>query len=249
MIKYGLKIWNNNTEWFEEAKKLYNNKNIDFIEIYFNPDSETNYSHFDVFKDIPVNIHCTHTNNFHEFSLGEKELKIWNQVVKLADFFKSKHIVVHTGRNHDIESFKKELQKIEDNRILLENMPGLDIFGKEMSFYNLESLKKLRQIKEICFDFEKAFKSALYQKVRYEDFVTKCLDELKPEYFHISGGKTNNPVDEHLNLWEADFDIKWIKQELENRFFDNDCCLLFETPKEGKGLENDLKNIEYFKNL
>ncbi|MCB9805866.1 hypothetical protein H6775_01760 [Candidatus Nomurabacteria bacterium] len=249
MIKYGLKIWSNNTDWFNEALELYKNKDIDFIEVYHNPNIELDFESLKVFQNVPTTIHACHDDGFHIFKITETEINIWNETLKLADFLKSKYIILHTGIGHTIETFKQELEKIDNDRILLENMSSLDLLHNEMSFHNLESLREIRAMKEMCFDFEKAFKSSVYEKKDYEQFITECLEEFKPFYFHISGGKKSNPVNEHLDVWEADFDVKWTKSKLEETFKDGECFIAFEVPKKDGNLENDLKNIDYFKNL
>jgi hypothetical protein len=107
---------------------------------------------------------------------------------------------------------------------------------------------QIKKIKEICFDFEKAVKSACYQKIDYKKFISKCLKELKPNYFHISGGDKKNCKDEHLDLWEANFDLKWIKSKLENIANKKDVFLVFEVPKKGNNLRNDVGNIKLLRN-
>ena len=59
----------------------------------------------------------------------------------------------------------------------------------------------------------------------------------------------NSSKDEHLDLQEANFDIKWIKNELEKISFNKDIFLVFEVPKKGSNLKNDIKNINYFNNI
>ena len=62
--------------------------------------------------------------------------------------------------------------------------------------------------------------------------------------FHISNGKLDNEKDEHLNLNEGEFDLKFIK----NLIKDSDKMITFEVPKKF-GLKNDFKNIKFFKEL
>jgi len=59
----------------------------------------------------------------------------------------------------------------------------------------------------------------------------------------------NSTKDEHLNLWEANFDVKWIKSKLEDIAKEKDVFLVFEVPKSGNDLKNDVENIDYLKNL
>ncbi len=249
MIRNGLKLWTNNEDRFGQAVKIYRENIIDFIEIYFNDFQPVNYSALKILRGIPVNIHAPDNKGFENFRMGNSEISVWKEIKKIAGFFDSKNIIVHPGREHSFESFKLNLDKIDDSRILIENMPGLDTLGQPMYSQTLEELIKIKKYKNICFDFEKAIKSARYQQIDYKKFISECLEKLNPFYFHISGGDKNDPRDEHKDLWNTNFDIGWIKRKLLDIPDNKDIFLVFETPKNGENLENDIKNTEYFKNL
>lgn len=247
MIKYGLKLWSGNSNLFSEAAALYVGRKIDCIELYNDPDAPLDFEALSLISRVPVMIHNSHSHGWHQFNLQKEQLEIWRRTLSLADYFKSRYIVVHPGQAPNLESFKKNYKKIDDPRIVLENMAGLDIYGENMYASGLAELAELRKIRPICFDFEKAVKSACFQKIRYQDFITAALEKLGPVYFHISGGDKNSPMDEHRDLWEANFDVAWIRKQLENSARGQDVILVFETPKVGGTLDNDLKNIAYFK--
>jgi len=249
MIKYGLKLWTSNEIYFQEAIKLYQKQQIDFIELYNNPDKIHDYKKaLNSLRNILISIHNANNHGFHEFIIKEKQLKIWKKTIRLANFFNSPYIIVHPGQNHTFKSFKENLKKINDERILIENMSGLDIFKQAMYGQKLSELTQISKVRSICFDFEKAIKAARYQNIDYKKFIKNCLKKLNPLYFHISGGDKNNPVDEHKNLWESNFDLRWIKKILTKFSQDKNLFLVFETPKRN-GLKNDIKNIDYFRNL
>lgn len=247
MIKYGLKLWTSNENLFQETVSRLKKGTFDFIELYHNSNKEIDFRKLECLKKFPVFIHNTNNSGFHEFRIGDKQLNVWEKTKKLADFFRSPRIIVHPGLADNFKNFKQNLAKIDDEKILIENMAGLDLDRNLTLGYDLLQLEKLRQLKEICFDFEKAVKSACYQKIGYKEFISDSLKILKPFYFHISGGDKDNFRDEHRNLWEANFDLKWIKDELLKISQEKDIFLVFETPKEGDNLKNDVKNIEYFK--
>jgi hypothetical protein len=112
-----------------------------------------------------------------------------------------------------------------------------------------EDLQPIAAIKPICFDFEKAIKSACFQKIDYKDFILKCVNEFKPKYFHISGGDKNSPIDEHKDLMGVNFDVAWIRELLKSISQKEDIRLVFETAKKDGNLKNDVANLEYFKNV
>src|SRR4051812_18050749 len=94
-ISYGLKLWSNNTDLFEPARKAHESGAFDFIEILYNPDFPLEHAALETLRGIPVNIHATNKGAFHEFVFGETELSLWRDIVALADLFSSKIIVLH----------------------------------------------------------------------------------------------------------------------------------------------------------
>lgn len=245
MIKYGLKLWSSNVELFSDAVNAHAHGAFDFIELYCNPDAPLDWSALAQLKDISIMIHApAHTVSFHMFLIGGKEKRIWKNVLTLADLFESPRIVLHPGRDHTLASFQKMLSRIDDRRITIENMAGLDIANQPMFGQYISDLIEIRKIKQICFDFEKAVKAARYQNISYKEYIAEALEKLAPTYFHISGGNSNNPTDEHTDLFESDIDFFWIKRRLEPV----EANLVFETPKRD-ALANDLKNMHYFRNL
>ena len=259
MLKYGIKIWSSNKQWFPLVVDLILQGKADFVEIYLKPDSFC-LTDFDIFKknNIQVALHAPHTtHNFDVFNLTKENLKIWhNQVVKTADYLKSRFIVVHPGVGDNKEIFKKESLKIKDERVLMESMIKIGFVGvKEggvMCFgYSKEELEFIHKDCgfDICFDVCHSLASAVWQKINPYDFINECIDLLKPKYFHLAGGNIEDEVDKHLDLCEGTFDYKPVKEKLASIAQAEDVFLVFEVPKKGDGLENDLKNIEFFKNL
>lgn len=248
MLNFGLKLWtSNSTASFESASGMLAKKEADFIELYNNSDFPFDFDKFNIIKNLPVTIHNDNNHGFHEFTVGAEQLKIWEQTLKLADFFNSKHIVVHSGRGPTFEDFLNNLKKIDDLRILIENMPGFDMFGIKMYASEIAVLRQIKTVKEICFDLEKAIKAACYWRLDYKEYIDICLQEFKPFYFHISGGSKDSSNDEHKNLWEADFDFEWLGKKIGRIAERKDAYLVFETPKVDDDLNNDLKNFNFLK--
>lgn len=258
MIKYGIKIWSdNNQEMFQEILDLHKNKKIDFAEFYTVPGLD--FKALSALKKVPITIHSFHIkHDFDILSLDENSEKMFKEnVIKTADFFNSKIIVLHSGGEKysddisiDFKNFKKNIEKIKDKRIIIENMPALAMDGGNCFGY---SLKELLLIKELgfnfCLDIAHAYKSALWQKIDYKKFIKDLIENLSPFYFHLSSGRGDSYDDQHLNIFEGDLDIKWVKNILVSLSGKKDIYLIFETPKIGDNLENDIKNIDYFKSL
>ena len=254
-IKYGLKLWStNDRELFPEAVKLFKKGIIDFIELYIVPDSFVSgeFDFLNDLKDIPTIIHAPHTkHNFDVFTLNDSKIKLFEeQVVETANFLNSKFIIVHAGLGVSPEIFKENIGKIKDKRILIENMVRFGINNEPCFGYSYEQLKFIKKCGfNFCFDFSHAIKSSINQEIDYKEFIKKLIIELSPNYFHICNGKIDNDQDEHKDLFDGDFDIKWIKEMLLKLAQKKDVYLVFETQKGEKGLENDIKNINYFSNI
>ncbi len=257
MFKYGIKIWSTNKDWFGLVVELIKQGKVDFVEVYLVPDSFT-LADFNIFLEnkIPVVIHAPHTtHDFDVFNLTKENLDIWhNQIIKTADYLKSQFIIVHPGVGDSKEIFKQESQKIKDPRVLIESMIKIGFVGVKdggvICFgYSQEELEFIYKECgfDICFDVCHSLASAVWQKINPYDFINDCIDSLKPRYFHLSGGNVEDETDKHLDLWEGTFDYKFIKEKLLLVSQQEDLFLSFEVPKMGNGLENDLKNIEYFR--
>lgn len=251
MIKYGLKIWSKNKEWFKEATALVKSGKADFIELYMIPDS-FKLSELNILRGIPTTLHAPHCDHdFNIFELDDEKVRFFkNRIIQTADFLNSQFIILHSGVGRLKENFKKNIAKICDKRILIENMCKISINDRVCFGYSLEQLKFIKEKcgLDICFDFGHASKSAFSQKLDYKDFITSLIYELNPYYFHISGVAFDTKKDEHLNLFEGDFDISWAKGIIRDLAKSRDIYLVFETPKQGT-LVQDIENINYFRNL
>ncbi|MDP3883020.1 MAG: TIM barrel protein [Candidatus Staskawiczbacteria bacterium] len=254
MIKYGFKIWSTDKkEMFSTASQLFKKGQIDFIELYIIPNSvnQKNGGILDILRGVPTTIHAPHSaHNFDVFWLNDSDVELFkNQILKTADFLGSKFIVVHAESGDSYTKFKKNIAKIKDKRILIENMPKFDMeknicFGH--SFLQLKFFKDCGF--DICLDFGHATRSAVSQKIDYKEFIKKIILELNPSYFHICNGKLDENED-HRDLFDGEFDVKWMKNILLSLAKKKNIYLVFETPKGKNGLENDIKNINYFNSI
>lgn len=253
MFKYGIKLWSNNgQEIFKEAQGLLARRQIDFIELYIHP-SAAEPEKFKIFKNAPVTVHATkYEDGFDVFELTKKKIDLFKkQIIGAADFLKADLIVVHAGIDGQPAVFKKNLKRIFDSRMVIENMPAISLDDQYFFGYSFNQLKWIKKNcrTRFCLDIGHAVKSAALQKLNYKDFLTDLLKLLKPTYFHMSGGFQEKEKDEHLNLFEGDIDWPWIKKGLTKLSKKNDIRLVFEVPKVGNNLDNYLKNIDYFNNL
>lgn len=240
---------------------MFGEGRFDFLEFYTTPGSFLSVSELAVLKEIPIIVHAPHSqHHFNIFEIDDSKINLFKDLVlKTADFLDAKYIILHPGVGQSKDLFKKNLAKIADPRILIENMPKfIRLYDKNGNFIKDEhfgwSREQLLFIKKecgfnICFDFGHAIKSAVSQKIDYREFIEDLIKELQPSYFHFCDGDTSQEMDEHLNLTEGNFDLKWIKKILQQLAEEKDIDLVFEVPKQGDDLQNDLKNIDYFNRL
>jgi len=253
MIRYGLKLWSNNTQWFPEAVARHARREFDFVEVYSNSDVPHDYTSLAALKQMPVEgVHMGHLDHagFHEFFLTDAQTEAWQMTVALADFFRAPRIIVHPATTHKSDTFWENLERLQDDRVVIESMPVVSPYGGNPRQFGA-ALADLREVHgrgvPQCLDIEKSIKAAVYYEMPYQEFLETALTELHPLYFHISGGRAQTPIDEHMDLWDATFDVPWVHARLEDYAKDKDIFLAFETPKAGAGLENDMKNMDYFR--
>jgi len=231
---------------------LIKHKKADFIELYIVPD-KSSLNSLAALKEVPVSIHSPHYNHdFNIFKINKEKIDIFqNKVIKAADYLNSKFIVLHAGVGEDKKIFKENINKINDERIIIENKPKVGMDNVRCFGYSLEQLKFIKEDcgLKICLDFAHAAESAYSQGIDYKFFWEMLIDKLEPNYFHLSDDFPNNENDEHLNMGDGKLDLKWIKKTLNGLAQKQDIHLVFETPKKGNDLKNDLDNIEYFKKL
>ncbi len=246
MIRYGLKLWSGNRHLFEEAAQRHKEGAFDFIEMYFHPAKPLDEDGLKILSGIPFGVHAPH--ELDEFIFGEAEMALWQRTQAMADSLRADAVVVHPGYERsipDFATFERELSKIDEPRVHVENMPGIDTLGGKLFGHDLETLKRIRALKPICFDIEKAVNAAAFHKMDYQEYIRTGLAALSPGYFHISGGLISEPKPQHNDLWDCDIDFAFVKRELEA--LPHDARLVFETPKKGRDLQNDLENFSFFR--
>lgn len=251
MIEYWIKIWSTNENLFQETIRLYGEQKISGVEIYIVPDTVM-AGKLDIFRRIKTSIHAPHfLHGFNIFNLNEKEIILFKkEVIATANSLNASEVVVHAGCGNEPRLFQDQVKKIADPRVIIENKPAIALNGERCFGYNMTQLKFIKQKcnLNICLDIGHAIRSAEYQKIDYKRFLEEIIQHLSPSYFHICGTDKGNLKDGHLNLWEDECDLEWIKKLIMSVAERKQIKLVFEVPKT-VGLENDLKNINFFKDL
>ncbi len=249
-INLGIKIATINLNFIPE---IYSNKNIvDFIEIILLPDF--NREDIQIIKNLklPYAIHIPNSNDNIDF--GDIKYQINNaeyieRINNIKDDLTPFCYIVHP-ESGDIELSIKNLKKLKTKPLAIENMPKKSIYGGDLLGYNIKGLKKyFDEIDglEFCFDINHAIKTSISEKIDYFKFIKDMLIFKKPIIFHLSGGNMDIQVDEHLSLYEGNYNLADIKQILIK--YREPVYLTFETPRNYENkIEDDLKNINFFIN-
>lgn len=204
-MRVGIKIFPDRLRVVNQLSKLF-----DFIELMATP-SLSNVRK----TKVPFIIHAPHFR--YKFNPADKRLekynlKLMNHTIKIADKLKSKKIIVHAGHLRNKNCSKKNslkfLKKINDNRIIIENLCAKDALNKTPQ--ELKAFTKELKC-GICFDFSHAITTSYNLGYKsYKSFVRRFL-KLKPEYFHICDGFYDGK-DRHLDIGKGNYDLDFIKQ-------------------------------------
>lgn len=240
-IKFGLKLWSTNSNLLKEAKELIEKDIFQYIELMPIPGTEIT-PFLEV--EVPYIIHIT--TERHGLNIADKDkkdfnLKTINNCIECADKLNAKYLILHPG--FDLTDNAIEfLEEVDDNRILIENMPKVGLNDENMIGCTPEQIKEL--IGErfgLCLDLNHAIKAAVSLRRPYKEFIEDFL-KLKPNMFHISDGHLNNEKDDHLNIGGGDYDFEFLMSCIKDA---KSKYVTLETPRtELNSLEEDLKNLE-----
>jgi deoxyribonuclease-4 len=199
--------------------------------------------------EVPYIIHATSDN--YGLNIGDKEkkdfnLQLINQDIKWADKLNAKYLILHPGFG-EFEAAKKFLEKINDKRILIENMPKTGSNDEAMTGYTPEQIQELMGNKfELCLDLNHAIKAAVGLKKDYKKYIKDFL-KLKPKMFHIADGTLKSGKDEHLNIGEGEYDFNFLANCVEKS---NAKYVTVETPRNNlNSLKEDLENLKKLKSF
>lgn len=248
-LKIGFKTWSTNLELFDQAETLFQNKKINYLEVYTVPGSSDQTIPLLKKLNIPIILHAPHIS--HNFNLAdpareESNLKIFEEVKRFAQELNLPRIIVHPGQGNLNQAFKC-LEKFRYQNILIENIAKVGTNRKECLGYSPEGIKSfLEQGYGFCLDFSHAIKAACSLNRDYKHFIQEFLT-LNPFMFHLCDGNSNFEIDEHLNLGEGNFDLKFLKnciEESENKI------VTLETPRRThSSFKNDAINLGYLNRL
>lgn len=210
--KFGLKLWSINNNYAIEAVKLYEEGVFNYIELYAVPGSYDEFAATWQKLLIPFIIHAPHYGSGMNLSVKDKKIenrKLADETKKWADVLNAEYIIFHPGIGGDIEVTLNQLEKIYDNRFLIENKPYYSIYND--LFCNGSTPKEIQYILSnldigFCMDIGHAIYSANGHSKNQMQYIKEFLS-LNPRMFHISDGEFNSQFDKHINIGMGDFPI------------------------------------------
>ena len=241
---FGLKLWSSNYGLAPAAKKLINEGVFDYVELMVVPGTKKA-----PFRQIsvPMIVHGTSEKwgfNLADASKEKQNRDIIENCLDWAASLNAEYVILHPGYG-DFQIAQEFLEKINDNRILIENMPRVGIDGEKMVGYSLEQIKGLCQGKfGFCLDFNHAAKAALSLGKDYKAFIDG-LAELEPKVMHVSDGNLRKEVDEHLAIGAGDFDFSFLAEIIAKGGVGR---VSMETPRtDMESLAEDVENLRKLK--
>tara|TARA_Y100000034_G_C6909557_1_gene423540 strand:- start:10329 stop:11069 length:741 start_codon:yes stop_codon:yes gene_type:complete len=243
-IKHGIKLWSTNTNLYNEVISAYKSEDFDYLELFYIPDKEEEIQKL-IDDNVPIIIHAQLQDERVSF---EKGVEIFRKTNIFSNKVNSKYIILHPWLKKKEEFIKFLDINKENNKLTIENVPKASIHegSGDLLGYKVEDIKEFLEIGSFnfCLDINHAIKSATSQGIDYKEYLKKFL-ELKPKIIHLGGGFKEKEEDEHLNLDEGNYDIRFIKELIKKSSAE---YLTFEVPFK-EGIQNNLKNINYFQEV
>lgn len=242
--RFGLKLWSTNTPLLEQAENVIRNDLFQFIELSIVPGT-------DIIPFLSYQLpYCIHiTTDLHGVNIASR--KSWEDTarqitgcIRWADKLCARNLILHPGVG-EIDSALLFLKDLDDDRILIENMPRLGLHGEKMVGYSPSQIERLMGERcGFCLDLNHAIKAAAGLRVPHDDLIRDFL-QLRPSMFHISDGHRYSKIDEHLPFGAGDYDIPALLRYIRDA---GSLPLTLETPRADlRSLSEDLMNLNVIK--
>jgi deoxyribonuclease IV len=212
MIKVGLKIFTT-----DEPKILEERSFADYFEVYPVPGISAGWLKDYDHEYIIHAPHASHGVNLASKKLQASSLKTITEALGVADLLDAKIVVLHAGNTKsragesDMETLKDSLSRLDDKRLILENLPCRTGF-QHFFAYDYATTKELsaRFSNRICLDFSHAMVTSAVQKKGYKELISELL-KLDVRLFHMTDGRQEIADDLHLPLFEGNLDLGYFK--------------------------------------
>jgi deoxyribonuclease-4 len=255
MIKFGLKIWSNNTEYINKAHELHRKGIFDYVELYVVPGSKANCLDCWPKNDFPYILHAPHSYSGLNLSVRNCESEnrvLIEEVESFSHALKPSKIIFHPGINGSVDEtirqviiFKGDFQELF-KLALIENKPRIGLNEEICVGSSPEEIERIviETGMGVCLDIGHAIYYAAWANLHYKTVIDKFLG-LRPDVFHIADGDVKSKKDSHLNFGNGNFDLRWIIKKIPMN-----ACVSIETEKDfSLGLSDFEKDIRFFSEI
>lgn len=219
MNKYGLKLGTVDTNYIPEVIRLLKDGACDYLELFVvpgtTPEHIRSWAELKGEFGLAIGLHAPHYLKGLNLSLRqclENNLKMAEEVKKVAEALDPQYTIYHPGVGGDEKETAYELNKIKDKRTLIENKPYYAIGENTICVgHSPEGIKSIMEGAGVgfCLDFGHAICAA---NALHEDkmaFLKRFL-ALRPRLFHLTDGDYQAVRDQHKHFGEGDYDLKMI---------------------------------------
>ncbi len=211
-ILFGLKVWSTNLGLIPKAILLHEQGELDYVEIFCVPGSYDVTAQSWVTSNIPAIVHAPHSLSGLNFSLREMETRnaaLAEESLRMADALGAGVVIFHPGSRGSIEETIRQIWKLRDSRMILENKPYLGLDGSTCVGSTPDELSTLTRALGIgfCLDFGHAIAASNSHGVEASAFIARFLT-LDPVMYHLTDGDYRSEEDHHDRYGEGDFPLR-----------------------------------------
>ena len=216
----GLKLWSTNLELISSAKKLYQAGFYQYIELFAVPGSYQNTISKWSNCQIPFVIHAAHYNagmDLSDTTKFDSNKILINEAINFTNALSASHIIFHPGVKGNLRETARQLIAINDERLLIENVPLSSIDGKFVLLGSTPTEIRLLLVSVpklgFCLDVVHACCSANSHTQSIQSIIDEFI-ALNPQLFHIADNKLETIIDEHLHFGTGSLPLKQIISQL-----------------------------------
>jgi len=207
----GLKLFSTNTDSIKTAREYHARKLIDYIELMVLPGTYRGTMRSWQGLEVPFIIHAPHGTYGFNLSDPDKRrhnAKVFDESRNFADRLDAEFIIVHPGLMGEAEETARQIRKIDESRIIIENKPFISLRQTKCVGWSPEEIRFIMRETGIgfCLDIVHAVKAAYACGQDHNSFLNRFL-ALKPRVVHICDCKVKGCFDEHLNLGQGELDL------------------------------------------
>lgn len=252
-MKIGLKLWSTNEGYLNAARRLWEQRLYDYIELFVVPGTVD--SHLPLWTELPVPyiLHAPHSAaglNPSRPELAARNLELMFEVDSYRETLNPRCTVFHPGLEGSVEETIRQFGAMEAvlprlaEQALIENKPSVGLNGERCVGASPDELQRLLEGTGFgfCLDIGHAVAYAAAVGIDGYELVER-LRELHPPVYHLSDTRCASVQDQHLNLGQGDLDIARVL-----RGVPDDAFLTLETAKASEvTLDDFVEDVAFVK--